>query len=221
VTLVEADMPGLLEANQAVSFPVGLHEMLADMPRYLDASGVEGVTLADIVANIVSPDVKVLLDLVMTDAFGPAYDDAIRVHRPALQRLYAEHFRRHQLDAVLFPTTVLPACPIDAERGSGTVSMAGAEPTDTFLTYSRNTDPGSNAGIPGLSVPVGLTGDGLPVGLEIDGPLGSDERILGIGLAMEALFGHLPAPRLVLLAGGHTQPTITIGRTKSTTATTP
>jgi mandelamide amidase len=43
-------------------------------------------------------------------------------------------------------------------------------------------------------VPIGRTAAGLPVGLELDGPAGSDRRLLGIGLALEALFGRLPAP---------------------------
>jgi indoleacetamide hydrolase len=66
----------------------------------------------------------------------------------------------------------------------------------TFQTYIRNTDPGSNAGIPGLSLPVGLTNSGLPVGLELDGPVNSDRRLLAIGLSMERLFGRLPPPKL-------------------------
>jgi hypothetical protein len=32
-------------------------------------------------------------------------------------------------------------------------------------------------------------------GLELDGPSGSDQRLVAIGLAMEKLFGGLPAPR--------------------------
>ena len=36
----------------------------------------------------------------------------------------------------------------------------------------------------------------LPVGLEIDGPLGSDDRLIGIGLSIEATLGALPAPTL-------------------------
>jgi mandelamide amidase len=43
-------------------------------------------------------------------------------------------------------------------------------------------------------VPIGRTTAGLPVGLALDGPAGSDRRLLGIGLALEALFGRLPAP---------------------------
>lgn len=39
-----------------------------------------------------------------------------------------------------------------------------------------------------------LTASGLPAGLEFDGPVGSDERLLAIGMAVEALLGRLPAP---------------------------
>jgi Asp-tRNA(Asn)/Glu-tRNA(Gln) amidotransferase A subunit family amidase len=196
VQLVEDDMPGLLELNQAVSLPIVLHEPQLDGPRYLAPSGIKEVTVEKIFANVASPAVKGMVDVVMSDAFGPAYDDAIHIHRPALQRLYAEHFQRHRLDALLFPTSIMPACAIDAERGSGTVSIAGREPMDTLAAYVRNTDPGANAGIPGLSVPVGLTKDGLPVGLEIDGRVRTDEHLLRIGLAMKELFGRLPGPRL-------------------------
>jgi mandelamide amidase len=38
------------------------------------------------------------------------------------------------------------------------------------------------------------TQSGLPLGLELDGPAGSDRKLLGIGLALEEIFGRLPAP---------------------------
>ena len=66
----------------------------------------------------------------------------------------------------------------------------------TFPTYIRNTDPGSNAGIPGLSLPAGLTKSNLPVGLELDGPVGSDQRLLALGLAIETALGVLPPPNI-------------------------
>ena len=72
----------------------------------------------------------------------------------------------------------------------------GGPPVDVFATFIRNTDPGSNAGIPGLSLPAGLTAAGLPVGIEIDGPVGSDARLLAIGLAFEQVLGPVPAPKL-------------------------
>ena len=35
-----------------------------------------------------------------------------------------------------------------------------------------------------------------PVGLEIDGPEGSDQQLLAIGLALETILPELPAPKI-------------------------
>ena len=193
---IETDIAGLFEQNAKVSFPVALHEPIADIPAYLKASEIEGVTLADIVANIASPDVKGAFGAITTDAFGAAYQDAITVQRPALQKMYEDYFRDNSLDGILFPTTVAPAPPIDAIKGSGEMSINGGAPVPTFDTMIRNTDPGSNAGIPGLSLFAGMTPGGLPVGLEIDGPVGSDAKLLGLGLSIEAILGNAPPPKI-------------------------
>jgi indoleacetamide hydrolase len=194
MVLVDVDTTGLAALNDKVSFQVALHEPIADIPAYLAATGVAGVTVASIAAQIASPDVKGAFGAILGDVFGPAYADAIAIHRPQLQALYASYFADNALDAMMFPTTILPAVAIDAVNGSSTVSVNGGPPVDEFGTYIRNTDPGSNAGIPGLSVHAGMTAGGLPVGLELDGPLGSDQRLLGIGMGIEALLGPAPAP---------------------------
>lgn len=194
VVFVDVDTVGLMALNEMVSFQIALHEPIADIPAYLAATGVTGITLADIAAQVASPDVKGAFGAILADAFGAAYPDAINIHRPALQALYARYFADNALDAMMFPTTVLPAAAIDATNGSSTVSINGGPQVDTFGTYIRNTDPGSNAGIPGLSLFAGMTAGGLPVGLELDGPLGSDQALLGIGIAIEALLGFAPAP---------------------------
>jgi len=194
VILVDADLPGLFELTAKVGFPIALHEPLAAIPAYLAMSGIEGVTLEDIAAQIASPDVRAVFTSVMEDATGNLYQDALSVHRPMLQRLFETCFRDHRLDAILFPTTPAAAPLIDTERGSGEMSINGREPVSTFHRLTRNTDPDSSAGIPGLSLFAGMTDSGLPVGLEIDGPLGSDRRLLGLGLSVEALLGRAPAP---------------------------
>ena len=196
VVLVDVDMPGLFEQNAKVSFPVALHEPIADIPAYLEASNIKGITLADIVAKIASPDVKGAFGAITADAFGAAYQDAITVHRPALQKMYEAYFRDNNLDGMLFPTTIAPAPLIDAEKGSGEMSINGDKPVPTFDTMIRNTDPGSNAGLPGLSLFAGMTPGGLPVGLEIDGPVGSDPKLLGLGLSIEAILGAAPPPKV-------------------------
>lgn len=196
VVLVDVDMPGLFEQNAKVSFPVALHEPIADIPAYLEASGIKDVTLADIAAKIASPDVKGAFGAITSDAFGAAYQDAITVQRPALQKMYEAYFRDNNLDAILFPTTVAAAPAIDAEKGSGEMSINGGKPVPTFDTMIRNTDPGSNAGMPGLSLFAGMTPGGLPVGIEIDGPVGSDRKLLGLGLSIESILGSAPPPRI-------------------------
>lgn len=111
--------------------------------------------------------------------------------RPLVQSGYADVFVTNKLDALVFPTT-----PLEAQSITGsdqTVSLNG-EDVPTFQTFIRNTDPGSIAGIPGLSLPIGVTSEGLPVGLELDGPAHSDRHLLSLGLAIEAALPEMPAP---------------------------
>ena len=193
VVFVDADTEGLRALNDKVSFQVALHEPIADIPAYLAATGVSGIGLREIAAAIASPDVKGAFTDIQGDVMAPGYPDAIRIHRPQMQRLYANHFAGNRLEAIMFPTTVAPAIAIDPVAGSGKFTLNGAQ-VDTFQTFIRNTDPGSNAGIPGLALPAGMTPGGLPVGLEIDGPLGTDRRLIAIGLAFEAVLGSVRPP---------------------------
>lgn len=190
VQLVEAEIPGLEVLNAAVGFPVALYELAQDIPAYLRANGY-ALSLAELAAQIASPDVA---GIVMSQLGGQAvsamaYDQAMNA-RLQLQAAYAQYLRSHNLDAIVFPTAVLPACPIGEDE---TVELNG-ERLPTFATYIRNTDPGSNAGIPGISLPAGLTPAGLPVGIELDGPAGGDRRLLALAHAVEALLPRLPRP---------------------------
>ncbi|KAK2591331.1 hypothetical protein QQS21_010984 [Conoideocrella luteorostrata] len=194
VILVKDDIPKLLKLDATIGNVLALHEPLADIPAYLNASDVRGVSLQNIVDGIASPDVKAIFGSVLNDTFASEYNDTIAVRRPALQKLYADYFTEKRVDAILFPTTILPATPIDTVRGSGHVSINGGPPIDAFAAYTRNAGPGSNAGLPGLSLPIGITNTLRPIGIEINGPLGSDERLLSLGLALEHVFGHLPPP---------------------------
>src|SRR6202140_5366849 len=162
VILVDVDMPGLFELNAKVSFPVALHEPVADIPAYLKASGIEGITLADIAGKIASPDVQGAFGAITADVFGAAYPDVMSVQRPGLQKIYEAYFRDNRLDGILFPTTIAPAPVIDMEKGSSEMSVNGGTPAPTFDTMIRNTDPGSNAGLPGLSLFAGMTASRLP-----------------------------------------------------------
>jgi len=189
--LVEADIPRLNELNTAVSFPVALYELMRDLPDYL-ARHAPDVDLPTLIEQVASADVAGVLKSQQGEGRMPRdiYQAAINVHRPALQAAYARYFRDNRLTAMVYPTTPLPARPIGED---GTVQLNG-EAVPTFQTYIRNTDPVSNAGLPGLSVPMGMTGARLPMGLEFDGPVGSDRLLLALGLAFSEATPPLPAP---------------------------
>ena len=196
VTFVDIDMPGIWSLDDQVSFTVVLHEAGIDIPAYLAATGVQGITLADIAAGVSSPDVKGPMSAVLADPTAAAYGNAINVLRPQMQAMYASYFANNQLDAMMFPTTSIQAPVIDLVNGSSTVSINGGPQVNTFDNMIRNSDPGSNTGVPGLTLPAGLTAAGMPVGMSLDGPMGGDSRLLGIGIAMEAVLGLMPAPRV-------------------------
>ena len=114
---------------------------------------------------------------------APIYQAAMREARPALARHFADTFTKHNIDALLAPTTPAVAVTQGPEASS----------LQTFLRFIRNTVPGSNAGLPGLSIPAGLgPSTGMPVGLSLDGLRDSDERLLAIGMAIGAVIG-IPA----------------------------
>jgi mandelamide amidase len=92
---------------------------------------------------------------------------------------------------------VLPARPINEgdDIGQDTVELNGVR-VPTFQTFARNTAPSASAGLPGLTLPAGLTKSGLPVGIEFDGPNYSDRELLAIGMSAEVQFGTIPPPRI-------------------------
>ena len=184
VNLVEADIPDVAELNEATGFPVVLYETSQLLPAYLAENRPE-VTPDQLLAAIASPDVSAVVGMALGgEITEQAYRQALEVERPRLQAAYADYFRQHRVEAVIFPTTPLPARPITKDLA--TVELGGKQ-VPTFPTYIRNTDPASNAGIPGISLPAGSSQDGLPIGMELDGPAGSDRRLLQIATAIEAL----------------------------------
>jgi mandelamide amidase len=196
VTIVEVEMPQLAEINGQVSFPIALYEAFDDMTAYLEHTGT-GLGIEALAKEIASADVKGIYDGMVIPRKLPAadgtlldarpiYDAAIKTARPALQALYGKTFADNKLDAIAFPTTPRVAIAANPESSS----------LENFGLIIQNTDPGSNAGIPGIQIPIALGATSqLPIGLELDGPAGSDERLLAIGMALDSVFGRLPPPR--------------------------
>jgi indoleacetamide hydrolase len=164
-----------------------------DLAKYLTKFEIP-LDVNGVAAQIKSPDVKGVFDGMVVPgapkAIPPEAYTAALATRPQLKKLFADSFAKHRIAAIAFPMTPLPAAPI----GEDEQTKLNGQDVPTFPTFIRNADPGSNAGIPGITIPVARTQAGLPIGLGLDGPAGSDRKLLAIGLALEKLFGRLPAP---------------------------
>ena len=108
------------------------------------------------------------------------------------KRLRVEAVRQlMDVDAVLCPTTPIPACTLAEANGDMEVY------SQKNLMYLRNTAIGNILDLCGLSVPCGLTGDGLPIGLMIYGHPFREDKVLRIGHAyQQATEWHLQRPEL-------------------------
>ena len=195
VEIVELNAPELLSLNGAVGFPVALYEAYDDMVNYLETYET-GISIEQLAEKIVSPDVKGTYDgLVLPRKLPtpdnqlidaqPVYEEAIKTGLPALQGFYEALFADNEIEAIVFPTVPIVAMTAGPESSG----------LNYFGLVIQNTDLAGNAGIPGLQIPAGLgASSGLPVGIELDGPAGSDRRLIELGLAIENLIGRLPAP---------------------------
>jgi aspartyl-tRNA(Asn)/glutamyl-tRNA(Gln) amidotransferase subunit A len=80
------------------------------------------------------------------------------------------------VDVLVSPTAPTTAFPL------------GEKLDDPLAMYLNDvaTIPANLAGVPGISVPNGLSDDGLPVGFQILAPAKADDRLYRVGAALEA-----------------------------------
>ena len=107
------------------------------------------------------------------------YLRAVRV-RNLIRREFRELFRR--IDVLLLPTTPTAAWPLGTKRHHPLAMYL----SDIF-TVTANL-----AGLPAVSIPVGLTQAGLPVGLQLWGEAHSDAALLSAAATLEAEIGYDP-----------------------------
>jgi mandelamide amidase len=193
--IVAADLPGMHALATKVAWPISAYEVVVETPKNL-AGRTPGVKIGDIVAKIASAEIRLRFDPTVADhaKLEHAYRQALDVDRPKLQAMLAAYFRDHRLDALIFPTTPFPA--IAVPHDTGDIVINGRPLRQGFAWLIQNTVYQSASGIPSLTVPAGLTPDGLPVGLSFDGPLAADRRLLAIGMAFEQVRGPFPLPPL-------------------------
>jgi aspartyl-tRNA(Asn)/glutamyl-tRNA(Gln) amidotransferase subunit A len=130
--------------------------------------------------------------LIGTYVLSAGYYDAYYLKAQRVRTLIARDFATafERVDCILTPTAPSAAFAI------------GENSEDPIAMYLNDvfTVPANLAGVPAISVPAGLSGDGLPLGLQITGRAFDEETVLRVAEVLEsaAQFRHLPS----FVAGG-------------------
>jgi len=126
--------------------------------------------------------------LIGTYALSSGYYDAYYGRAQRVRTKIADDFRAayERVDFIVTPTSPTVAFELDALT------------SDPLAMYLNDyfTVPWSLAGLPGISIPAGLS-DGLPVGFQVAGPAFSENRILDAAFALEQAIGFDPTPARV------------------------
>ncbi|WP_125777445.1 Asp-tRNA(Asn)/Glu-tRNA(Gln) amidotransferase subunit GatA [Antribacter gilvus] len=110
----------------------------------------------------------------LSAGYYDAYYGSAQKVRTLIQRDFAAAFEKADV-------LVSPTAPTTAFR-------FGEKLDDPLAMYLNDvaTIPANLAGVPGMSVPNGLSDDGLPVGFQILAPAKADDRMYRVGAALEA-----------------------------------
>ena len=125
--------------------------------------------------------------MIGTYVLSAGYYDAYYLRAQKVRTLIARDFTQafEKCDVLLTPATPCAAFGI----GSKTSDPVSMYLNDVF-TVTVNL-----AGLPGISVPAGISHDGLPLGLQIIGKAFDEETVLRAGRAIEMAAGFNAAPQ--------------------------
>lgn len=94
------------------------------------------------------------------------------------------------VDLLLTPATIVPAYPVEDRY----VAECNGVQFETYVDWLAIAYAITLTGMPALSLPCGLTRDGLPVGLQLVGGTRGEARLLAHAAWAEATLGAMPTP---------------------------
>ncbi len=193
VQLIEVDLGGDFAAlTQETAWTLFFYETRSAIIEFLQANHVP--TTFEHIHRGIQPFLQAVWEqrVVPHGEFTPShdvYEKARTTHRDEIKRRFKEMFATSGVDALIFPTTPTTA-PTILDRfqfrlGSENVS---------FTALANHTLPANIAGLPGITIPTGMSSKGLPFGVELDGRHGDDNHLLSIAQRMEEVIGDLVKP---------------------------
>jgi aspartyl-tRNA(Asn)/glutamyl-tRNA(Gln) amidotransferase subunit A len=164
------------EASSNLARYDGVRFGLRDLP---DSAGLQEMYAATRAAGF-GPEVKRRI-MIGTYVLSAGFYDAYFTQASKVRTLIAQDFDRafERCDLLLTPT---------APSAAFALGEKSADPLAMYLN-DVFTVPSSLAGLPAMSVPAGLDGQGLPLGLQIIGKALDEQGVLNAALAIEERAG--------------------------------
>lgn len=124
--------------------------------------------------------------LIGTYVLSAGYYDAYYLKAQKVRTLIKRDFEAvfRDVDVLLTPATPNAAFAIGEKSG---------DPIEMYLN-DIFTVPANMSGLPGISVPAGLSGEGTPLGLQLISKAFDEEMLFRVGSVIEKSAGHLPIP---------------------------
>jgi mandelamide amidase len=172
---------------QAATWSIFFHETMGAISEFLRRHDIP--TTFEAILEGLKPELQTVWRHVVLPGGGgaisaEAYQTALAVSRPEIQRRLDKAFIGLGANAILQPTTPCTAPLIEQQAN---FSVGGREVS--HLALANHTLSASSVGLPGISLPAGLSRSGLPIGLELDAPLGGDRALLGLARRIEGVLG--------------------------------
>ena len=177
----------ILQSRSAVLMPMLNAEFKAQLTDYLATTGpAYPKSFSAVVAKALDPNshyrsAEKAAGLANTEKTALSLDDpeylAMRdAGLPFIRTAMMAVFKKHQLDAIVYPTSPRPARPI--------TTPPSATPTPAGISESA-TSIANLTGFPDLIVPAGVTPEGLPVTISFFGPAYSEAKLFGYAYDFE------------------------------------
>ena len=185
--VVEVDLGDDFGAlSQTATWSIFFHETMGAVSAFLQHHDVP-ITFEAIVDSL-KPELQgAWRYMVMPDGGGATsaetYQAALTVSRPEIQRRVDAVFAEYGAQAMLQPTTPCTAPRIDQQ----TKFLIG-EREVSDLVLANHTLVASLSGLPGISLPAGLSRGGLPIGIELDAPRQSDRALLDLARRIDGVW---------------------------------
>jgi len=124
--------------------------------------------------------------LIGTYVLSAGYYDAYYIKAQRVRTLIKRDFEDvfEKVDVLLAPSTPGPAFAIGEKSG---------DPIEMYLN-DIFTVPANMSGLPGISIPGGLSGEGTPLGLQLIAKAFDEEMLFRVGHVIEEAAGELPTP---------------------------